>query len=461
MIEEARTPEDMRAAPAGVPRPPRPAASFSSGGIGRTARPILRADALYGTVRVAGWAAALLSTPPFQRLAGVSLSDVPGEILFGHAFPSRLDHTLGVYHLTRLARPRDRALQVAALAHDLGHGPFSHLSEPLMYEQLGEDHEARSARLLREVRAALPPALARQVAWLDWDEVEHLLRAGGADGRGALLNGLLDYDNMDNVARFLVASGLGSPGYDPVALARALRPLTSEAMDVDGGDGMSAEAHRVYVQASAEAEARAWQMDRAHVYRFLHEGHRNLAAHAMLRKAVDLAAAADILPPTFFDMTDGQALRLLEQALDRGLVALVQRVQSDASLLHRCIWEGETPAGAREILALLAGWRERLALESRLAAEAGLSPHEVIVDTIVSKAERRLPPFAAGPRPSTPPTSAEPTSRPEPRVLHLFVAAGTAPDYVRRLRMAAERCFVAMGVRPREDAAPPHSASQL
>ena len=42
-------------------------------------------------------------------------------------------------------------------------------------------------------------------------------------------------------------------------------------------------------------------------------------------------------------MTDGQALRLLEQALDRGLVALVQRVQSDSlvDVQHRIIAPGK------------------------------------------------------------------------------------------------------------------------
>src|SRR5215831_18617596 len=103
-------------------------------------QPVSLSDALYGSVRVSGWAAALVGTAPFQRLAGVSLSDDPGSLLFGHSFPSRLDHAIGVYHLTRLARPRDRALQAAALAHDLGHGPFSHMNEPLMLAQLVIDH---------------------------------------------------------------------------------------------------------------------------------------------------------------------------------------------------------------------------------------------------------------------------------------------------------------------------------
>src|SRR5579859_4200537 len=53
--------------------PPRGDDSGPTGG----SRPGLRTatwhDPLYGSVRVAGWAAGLLSTPPFARLAGISL----------------------------------------------------------------------------------------------------------------------------------------------------------------------------------------------------------------------------------------------------------------------------------------------------------------------------------------------------------------------------------------------------
>jgi len=421
-------------------------------------RLVIFPDPLYGGVRLAWWAAALVATPPFQRLAGISLSDVPGEWLFGRPFPSRLEHTFGVYHLARLARPRDRVLQVAALAHDLGHGPFSHLSEPLMRERLGFGHETRSARLLDDVRRALAPSLVRKLGWLDWGEAAALVEGGGADGRGALLNGRLDYDNADNVARFLLASGLGAPRYDPAALARALRPLPEGGAPADDGAGDNghngggrrrAGPPRAYLAAEAREAAEAWQEDRLAVYTFLHDGHRNVATHAMLRKALDLAALAGLLPlASFFEMTDAQALALLRESPDAGVVMLAQA--AGEGQIYRCAWEAQTPARHEELRAALTHRRDRLALEARLAGEAGLAEHEVVVEGIVSSGRRALPPVAPAGRPDQLAWPPEPL--PAPRTLHVLAAPGAPRDYVYRLRLAAARLFGAMGVAERRDA---------
>jgi len=424
---------------ADMPPDDRPRRAAGSGGLGRTGRSLVLPDPLYGGVRVAAWAAALIATPPFRRLAGVSLSDVPGELLFGRPFPSRLDHTLGVYCLARLARPHDRTLQAAALAHDLGHGPFSHLTEPLMRERLGLDHEQRSARLLDDVRDALSDGARRQLAWLDWDEVAALV-IGRVDGRGALLNGPVDYDNADNVARFLLASGLAQPSYDPQALTRALRPLPPERATAT---------ERTYLQAAAEGAALAWRADRERLYHFLHDGHRNLAAHAMLRKAIDLAAVADLLSPDVFDLTDAAALRLLRAAPDRGVRALTERVLAGERRHYRCVWEAQAPASVRAIPELLRHTRERLALEKRLAGESALLPHEVIVEAIVSRAQRSLPPIEQPGRPGA--YIRTPPALPAPRVIHVFAAPDAAPDYIHRLRLAAERLFVPLGASPVAD----------
>ncbi|MGE5334468.1 MAG: HD domain-containing protein [Nitrososphaerota archaeon] len=399
-------------------------------------RPRSFPDPLYGEVRLSGWISPVLDTPPFRRLSGVSLSDVPGEMLFQHAFPSRLDHSRGVYALARAARPRDRALHVAALAHDLGHGPLSHLTEPLMIEQLGVDHEHRSVQLLEQVRASLAPAAVRQMAWLDWDEVAALMLGKTADGRGALLNGRMDYDNLDHVARFLLAGELAQPSYDPRQAARSLRPCApSGPTDTPG----------VVLLPEGLECARAWLADRVTVYNWLHEGHRNLASHAMLRKAVDLAAQAAALPRRFFDMTDGAVLAFLGRQRNNGQAALVGHVMRDS--LYTCVWEAEIPQEHSALPDLFGRWHGRLELEATLAAESGLAPHEVVADVLVSSAYRELPPLLSGGGIAS---AHEPPPDAPPCIFHLFVAPSAGRDYQRRLRMAAERYLCAMGAVPRD-----------
>jgi HD superfamily phosphohydrolase len=427
----------------------------TAGGTGAT-RPATWSDPLYGSIRVSGWATSLLETAPFRRLAGISLSDVPGELLFGHPFPSRLDHVRGVYHLARLARPRDRTLQAAALAHDLGHGPFSHLTEPLMRAWLGCDHEERSARRLADVRAALPASALRRLAWLDWDEVATLVVGAGTDGRGALLNGRLDYDNLDNVARFLLAPTLsvpGSPGYVPETLARALRPLPPDAAAAAAAAGDTVpEGERVearprepaYLLAQAQEEALAWQVARARLYGYLHSDHANLAPHAMLRKAIDLARVSRTLPADFLDLTDAPALACLAENSQRGTAALALRVQAGRERWHSCVWEAEVPAAATATRTALGEWRMRLGLEAELASEAGLAAHEVILEVLTSRAGRALPPLASAGRPGA--LTWLPAPLPAPRLLHVFVGPDTPRDYRRRLRAAAERRLGGLGV---------------
>jgi HD superfamily phosphohydrolase len=465
-----------------------------SSAAGAPARVPARPDAVYGSVRVAAWAADLLATAPFQRLAGLSLSDVPGHLLTGHAFPSRLDHVIGVYHLVRLARPRDRALQAAALAHDLGHGPFSHLSEPLMQEWLGCDHEQRAARKVAEARTRLSPAALRRLAWLDWDEVAALVVGGGPGGRGALLNGPLDFDNIEYVARFSLGADLGTPGYDPVALARALRlapaqePLrvasagsrvTPRLACDRGPDLVPARGGEPYVPRgpqpefprgpegpargggevrgglppdqvpvaptvllpAGEADGIAWQAARARMYDYLHGQHANLAPHAMLRKAVEMAWLGHELPESFLDMTDAQALALLAACADRGVATLAQRVSAGSARYHTCLWEAPASV-ARLPGSPLVDWRPRLELERSLAAEAGLAPQDVILETLISRARRVLPPIAG----RVPSTARRAGSPPEPPVVHLFVGADAPRDYRHRLRAATERRLRDLGL---------------
>jgi hypothetical protein len=312
-----------------------------------------------------------------------------------------------------------------------------------MIDTLGIDHEQRSARLLDQVRASLTPAATRQIAWLDWDEVAALMLGETTDGRGALLNGQMDYDNLDNVARFLLAGGLGGPSYDGRQVARALRLSAPTSSPNAKGATLSDSRHVVLLQDGAEG-AQAWLSDRTIVYNFLRQGHRNLSMHAMLRKAVDLAAQVDALPAGFFDMTNSAALIYLGRRERSGQALLVDQVMRDS--LFACVWEAEIPLDGSAIPRLVGSRRDRNALEETLAAEAGLAPHEVIVEAVPTTAQRELPPLlmANGGEPA----ARAPQVDEAPTIVHLLVDPGAGRDYQRRLRMAAERRLGALGALP-------------
>src|SRR3954469_17841348 len=89
----------------------------------------------------------LIDTPEFQRLRRIRQLGL-AYFAYQSAEHSRFTHSLGAYHLsTRMIAklrlsyeiPDDvqTAVRIAALLHDIGHGPFSHVIESI----LGFHHE--------------------------------------------------------------------------------------------------------------------------------------------------------------------------------------------------------------------------------------------------------------------------------------------------------------------------------
>jgi hypothetical protein len=202
----------------------------------------------------------------------------------------------------------------------------------------------------------------------------------------------------------------------------------------------------VYLLPQAKEAALAWQTARQEVYGFLHEHHRNLAPHAMLRRMIELAAIEDTLPPNFLDMTDDAALDCLAGNIHQGVAMLGQRVRAGAAAWHVCHWEAELPPEAAETL-LRGSWQRRAELEAKLADEAGLAPQDVIVEVLISAAGRSLPPISSSGKPDG--FLWLPVPHSTPPIAHLLVTAGTPRDYAHRLRTAAERHLGALGAIPR------------
>lgn len=92
----------------------------------------------------------LLDHPVFQRLRSCRQLGL-NDLVFPGARHSRLEHALGVLKRTREAARRQgfaggelRNLELFALLHDVGHGPFSHQVEPV----LAGDHHLRGEKAI-------------------------------------------------------------------------------------------------------------------------------------------------------------------------------------------------------------------------------------------------------------------------------------------------------------------------
>ena len=104
----------------------------------------------------------LLNTREFQRLRRIRQLGF-SDLVFPGATHSRFSHAVGVYHTARQLvavirrrldskhdRARSRVILLAALLHDIGHGPFSHVFEHVAREAgLNKRHEDWGAEIVQ------------------------------------------------------------------------------------------------------------------------------------------------------------------------------------------------------------------------------------------------------------------------------------------------------------------------
>ena len=171
----------------------------------------------------------LINTPEFQRLRRIKQLGV-SEFVFPGAVHSRFAHSIGVFHVARelvriiwrettAARPfdHDRAevATIAALLHDLGHGPFSHAFEGVqMSRGVGRRHEEWTVELIRNSDGAIRPLLEAYRAGIT-EEVASLLAAEDPiDIYHAVVSSSFDADRLDYLRRDRLMTGTGAGAID-------------------------------------------------------------------------------------------------------------------------------------------------------------------------------------------------------------------------------------------------------
>ncbi len=319
-------------------------------------------DPVHGYIEVEDFALALLDLPVLQRLRYIKQLGF-SYLVYPGANHTRFEHSLGTMFLADVASRRfgltdtEHTLVVAAaLFHDIGHGPFSHASEPLMQKYLGCSHDDIEMMVEEQAGEAL---LAQGI-----DPGELCAVVKGNHSLSGIIHGDLDVDRMDYLLRD--AYYTGAP-YGSVDAQRLIRHLirTSEGTVIDE-NGVNA----------AESLLIARTMMRPTVY--FH--HVSRIAESMFQLAIleHLDGTRKEIAWALFKMDDASCLHALQTSENPVACDLAVR------LYERRLYKRALFAGSDQVNTTLfeqgVPFEKCRELARKIASGAGLMPHQVLVD---------------------------------------------------------------------------------
>jgi len=264
-------------------------------------------DSVHDHIAVEGCAAALLDTPPVQRLRRIKqLGTV--TYVYPSANHSRFEHSLGVYYLANEAlthlgiegRQAER-VRAAAMLHDVGHAPYSHNIEDIVHRRTGKYHDD-----VDDLVTEGPVARVLADHDIDPEAVAGLVAGDGELGQ--IVSGELDVDRMDYLVRDAHHTGVSYGTIDAERLVRALRFVDGDLV-LDEGNVQAAE---------------SLLLSRALMNPTVYSHHVSRIAKAMLRRGAErLLAHTDV---------DAEELRRMD---DYELRVKLRECEATAAFAHR------------------------------------------------------------------------------------------------------------------------------
>lgn len=195
----------------------------------------------------------LLDTREFQRLRRIRQLGV-SDFVFSSATHTRFAHSVGVFHTARTLiqiierelpslkqepdPDREQVAVIAALLHDLGHGPFSHTFEGVQKSRgISKRHERWTAEIIRDPSGGIRPMLDSHKDGF-CDAVADLLEADDPiDIYHAVVSSAFDADRLDYLRRDRLMTGTGAGAIDFDWLMEQVRVQSIEIEAPEAADG--------------------------------------------------------------------------------------------------------------------------------------------------------------------------------------------------------------------------------
>lgn len=240
-------------------------------------------DPLYDFINLSDLELQIIDTEVFRRLHSIKqLSHA--YVVYPTAIHSRFEHSLGTLHMAdrmaqklNLEHDNQKTVRVAALLHDVGHGPFSHLFESPIKDINPEQpnpHEKISQIIIEE-----DPELSCLLDCLKNNIIDLLNNEPGPNNPYSLLSSMisggLDADKLDYLRRDSYHIGVAYGQFD---LARILYNLS-----------ITKNRSRILVDSGGKDALESYRLARYLMHAQVYEHHARLSADNMFKKAMNIA----------------------------------------------------------------------------------------------------------------------------------------------------------------------------
>jgi len=329
-------------------------------------------DPIYGYIRLTEVERNIIDTLAVQRLRRIRQL-AGAEYVYPAANHTRFEHVLGAMYLAgvvaenlpvRLSAEERQKVRLAALLHDVGHAPFSHLFEPLLLKYLGRNHEGMSSWII--ANSALTDVIKAQ--GFDAKELSRLAVGKPKSDKpflGQIISSSFDVDKMDFVVRDSYHTGAG---YGSVDVFRLIY-----TMDILDGN--------LAVDITALPTLESLILARLESFRAIYFHRACRAVQMMLLKALD--AAKDDLqilkvktPDEYLEWDDYTVWsKLLVNPRSRQIV----KELSERKLL-KCAYEKTFFAKDELVTSVFTKENVRLKLEEEIALKAKVPVSDVGID---------------------------------------------------------------------------------
>ena len=230
-------------------------------------------DSVYGDISLTRFEEKIMDMPQFQRLRRIKQLGLI-SLIYPGATHTRFEHSIGTMNLgsklaneLELSEDEIELIRASALLHDIGHGPFSHVSEGV----LSVKHEKLTEYVIKET--SMRDLLEEK---FDVDEIVDIVNGKGH--LGPIVSGELDVDRMDYLLRDSHNTGVAYGVIDYERIISNLKLDDGLILDIKG------------VQAAEGA-----LVSRYFMYPSVYQHHTTRIVNSMFRRSLKKVLDAEII----------------------------------------------------------------------------------------------------------------------------------------------------------------------